>query len=114
MPYAIRHTTKFKYGAPIHENVMDVRMQPRTDDYQQCINFYLHVRPNTHIFSYQDYLYNTIHHFNIPGLHSELTITAEGIVNVTPPAPLPAALTPDDWFKVDALSASAEHWEMVT
>ncbi len=114
MFYAIRHITKFKYSTPINENVMDVRMQPRTDEAQQCINFHLHVRPTARMSSYQDYLNNTIHHFDIPGLHSELSITAESVVNVMAPPALPAALTLADWELVDQLSSQFEHWEMVS
>lgn len=112
--YSIRHITKFKYSAPISENVMDVRMQPRTDEHQQSIDFYLYVQPNTKVFIYQDYLNNTIHHFSIPGLHKELSLKAEAVVNVTAPEPLPAALTEADWAAVDGLSISAEHWDMCT
>lgn len=114
MFYAIRHITKFKYSTPINENVMDVRMQPRTDDAQQCINFHLNIRPTAKVFSYQDYLNNTIHHFNLPGLHSELSITAESVVNVMTPAALPEALTMGDWEVIDQLSSAPEYWEMVT
>ena len=114
MLYSIRHITKFRYSAPISENVMDVRMQPRTDDHQHNIDFYLYVQPTTNVFIYQDYLNNTIHHFSIPGLHKELSLRAEAVVNVTAPELLPAALTEADWAAVDGLSTSGEHWEMCT
>ncbi|MDQ3248670.1 MAG: transglutaminase family protein, partial [Chloroflexota bacterium] len=114
MLYTIRHITRFKYSAPIHENVVEVRMQPRSDDYQYCHRFQLQVRPQPRIASYQDYLGNGVHHFNIPGLHTELTISAEAEVRVTPPPPLPDALSPDDWQAVDESAAAAENWEMVT
>ncbi|CAN5455063.1 transglutaminase family protein [soil metagenome] len=113
MFYSIRHITKFKYGAPIHENVMDARMHPCTDDHQQCLNFYLHVRPATSVFSYQDYLNNTIHHFNIPGLHTELSVTAEATVQMTAPLALPAMLSEEAWAAVDQSSTDMAHWEMV-
>ena len=35
MLYAIRHTTKFQYTNPIAESVTEVRMQPRSAEYQQ-------------------------------------------------------------------------------
>ncbi len=113
MLYTIRHITTFKYGAPIHENVMETRMQPCTDDQQQCLHFHLHVRPATSVFYYQDYLNNTIHHFNIPGLHTELSLMAEATVKVTAPDGLPDRLTADAWQAVEQSSTDMAHWEMV-
>lgn len=91
---------------------MEVRMQPCTDDHQQCTQFQLHVRPATRTFSFQDHLGNIIHHFNIPGLHSELTIRAEAVVKLLPSPSLPQALEMDDWQRLDDMSLSHMLWEM--
>jgi transglutaminase-like putative cysteine protease len=114
MFYTVRHHTRFRYSAPIQENVMEVRMQPCTDALQQCLSFELHLRPTARIYSYQDHLGNLVNHFNIPGLHNELSIRAEALVKVTPPPALPAALAPEDWDRLDALPLTHEHWEMRT
>ena len=49
MLYAIRHTTKFQYTNPIAESVTEVRMQPRSAEYQQCSLFRLQVLSLIHI-----------------------------------------------------------------
>lgn len=113
MRYTIRHTTQFRYTAPVAESVTEVRMQPRTTEYQQCTAFRLQVRPVANVISYQDHLDNHVHHFTQPALHKELVIIAESEVLVTPRPPLPPALTPADWARVDELVATGEHWDML-
>jgi transglutaminase-like putative cysteine protease len=112
MFYTVRHQTRFRYSAPILENVMEVRMQPRTDEFQQCVNFQLHTRPHARISSFHDQLANVVHHFNIPGLHTELTLRAEALVKVEPPPPWPDTLSPDAWQQLDDLPLTHERWEM--
>lgn len=112
MFYTVRHHTHFRYSAPILENVMEVRMQPRTDEFQQCINFQLHTRPHARIASFQDPLGNVVHHFNIPGLHSELALRAEALVKVAPTPLLPDRLSNDAWHQLDILPLTYERWEM--
>jgi hypothetical protein len=41
MFYTIRHLTKFRYSAAVSESIMEVRMQPRTEAMQRCLNFQL-------------------------------------------------------------------------
>ena len=45
MYYAIRHITRYRYSLPVRENVMEVRMQPRTENGQRCLNFNLSAKP---------------------------------------------------------------------
>ncbi len=80
MQYTIRHVTRFTYEAPISESVMEARMQPRTDAAQRCIRFGLSTTPPSRVKMYQDHDGNIVHHFNIPGRHSRLTVTAEAFV----------------------------------
>ena len=112
MLYNVRHVTRFHYSAPILENVMEVRMQPRTDDLQQCLNFQLYVRPSVRIFNYQDSLGNQVHHFNLPGLHAELLIRAEALVKVATPPASQQVLRDEDWRHIDEMPITQEIWEM--
>ena len=112
MHYHIRHHTRFVYAAPIAESLTEVRMHPRTTTHQQCSLFRLQVRPAAHLFSYQDYLGNEVHHFTQPGLHQSLSIIAISEVQVTPRPALPETLPLDTWAQVDAAAVSAEYWEM--
>src|SRR5271165_3789220 len=82
MFYTIRHITKFRYSAPGSESIMELRMQPRTEGTQRCLNFQLSVLPRARVAWYRDYLSNTVHHFDVPGQHRQLVIVAEALVDV--------------------------------
>ncbi|MCA9912540.1 MAG: transglutaminase family protein, partial [Anaerolineae bacterium] len=71
MILAVTHLTKYQYSEPITDSVMKVRMQPRSDDQQRCLRFKLKVSPEAKLSSYENYLGNTIHTFDIPGAHDQ-------------------------------------------
>ncbi|GCE14691.1 transglutaminase [Tengunoibacter tsumagoiensis] len=113
MYYTVQHITKFRYSAPITESIMEVRIQPRSEGQQHCLDFRLTTSPRTQILTYRDDLSNRVHHFDIPNSHSHLTITAEAIVEVLPPLPLPDELSASAWEELDALTANDEYWDML-
>jgi transglutaminase-like putative cysteine protease len=92
---------------------MEVRMHPRSEMNQRCLTFQLSVNPRTSVISYRDYLGNTIHHFDVPGLHSQLIIVAEALVDVQAPQQLPYSLPNDSWNDLDELVAAGDYWEML-
>ncbi|MEJ2504438.1 MAG: transglutaminase family protein, partial [Gemmatimonadota bacterium] len=97
MQLSVRHITHFTYEAPIRDSIMEVRLCPRTDARQQCYSFELDVKPHAQLFSYQDFLGNTIHHFDIPGLHDDLLLESRALVEVRSPPEVPDALPPSAW-----------------
>ncbi len=111
MLYTVRHVTRFAYESPISESVMEVRMQPRTDANQRCIQFGLSTAPVSRVLMYQDHDGNIVHHFGIPARHSRLTLTAEALVEVGPAPLIPYDLGDGSWEHLDALTASGEFWE---
>ena len=106
MYYTIRHVTKFTYEAPITESVMEVRMQSRNEGGQRCIRFGLSTAPTARVKMYPDHEGNIVHHFNIPGRHSRLTVTAEALVECIAMRPLPHRLGPAAWSRLDAMASS--------
>ena len=113
MYYSIRHLTKFRYGAPVSESIMETRMHPRSDANQRCLTFQLSVTPRCRVFSYRDHLANHIHHFDIPGGHGQLVIVAEALVEMQPHPPLPESLPPSAWEDLDSLVHAGDFWEML-
>ncbi len=113
MFYSIRHLTKFRYATPVSESVMETRMHPRSEVNQRCLTFHLAVSPRCRAFSYRDYLGNHVHHFDIPGQHSQLVIIAEALVDLQAPLQLPATLTSEAWEELDALVQDGDYWEML-
>lgn len=113
MYYAITHLTIYKYSAPINDSVMEVRMQPRSDDHQRCPRFDLHVSPTVKTFQYRDYLGNSIHTFDIPAPHTELAIKAEAVVEVKDIADLPDAISTDAWGEIDRYAKDRDVYDML-
>jgi transglutaminase-like putative cysteine protease len=111
LQYTIRHVTRFTYEAPISESVMEARMQPCTDAAQRCIRFGLSMTPPSRVKMYQDHDGNIVHHFNIPGRHSRLMITAEAFVECRPAATLPSDLGVDAWVRLDSETPSGRFWD---
>jgi transglutaminase-like putative cysteine protease len=111
MRYSIRHATRFNYESPITESVMEARMQPRTDNLQRCLQFALLTTPSARVMTYRDHDGNVIHHFNIPGRHSRLTVTAEALVECIAMRPLPHRLGPAAWSRLDSIASSGQWWE---
>ena len=67
-------------------------MQPRSEGAQRCLQFELASQPRARVFGYRDYLGNSVHHFDMPARHAQLTITARAQVQLDPPPALPDAL----------------------
>lgn len=111
MYYSILHKTRFRYSAPVSESLTEVRMQPRSEGGQRCLSFKLTTSPLARVFSYTDSFGNLVHHFDIPAPHRQVTISAEALVILPPPPPLPEALPPTAWDELDALTAAEDHWD---
>jgi transglutaminase-like putative cysteine protease len=89
-------------------------MQPRTDNLQRCLQFSLLTNPASRVMTYRDHDHNVIHHFNIPGRHSRLTVSAEALVECLPMRPLPHRLGPAAWSRVDEMASSGQCWEYLS
>jgi transglutaminase-like putative cysteine protease len=113
MYYSILHKTRFRYSAPVRESVTEVRMQPRSEGAQRCLSFKLTTTPAARVHSYTDCYGNLVHHFDIPAPHKQTTITAESVVILPPPPLLPAALGPEAWGELDALTAAEDYWDFL-
>ena len=113
MYYSIRHVTKFRYSAHVSESLMEARMQPRSDGPQRCLSFQLMVQPKARVQFYRDYLGNTVHHFDVPGRHKQLSIVADALVDVQPAPPLPPSLSEGAWEELDEMIAAGDYIEML-
>lgn len=112
MFYSIRHETRFRYDSPVSESLMEVRMHPRTEGGQRCLSFQLSSDPRARVHWYRDYLGNSVHHFDVPGNHKNLSILAEGLVEMAAPPELPERLDSSAWQDLDQVAAG-DYWEML-
>lgn len=113
MYYTIRHITHFGYSNPISESVMEVFMQPRTEGIQRCLRFKLVTSPRARVFEQHDDLGNNYHFFDIPVRHEQLTISAESVVELVAPPPLPESLGASAWERLDQATKPGEFWDML-
>jgi transglutaminase-like putative cysteine protease len=113
MRYTVRHVTRFTYETAISESVMEARMQPRSDGHQHCLHFALSTMPASRIMLYQDHDGNAVHHFDVPGRHSRLTLTAQAVIDTSPPVVDSAALSNESWDALDARTQSGEYWDLL-
>jgi transglutaminase-like putative cysteine protease len=112
MAYSVRHITNFHYQPAVREVVMEVRMQPRSEARQRCLSFSLNVTPRANVMLYRDFLGNTVHHFDIPGQHQQIQISAHALVEVMA-SPVPELPDVPDWKQLDATIAGGDLWEML-
>lgn len=110
MLYRILHITEFNYSAPITESVMELRMEPRSDERQRCHNFSLTIKPAARTAQRFDYNENRIHSFDIPGQHSAIEIHTESVVEVFPVVPDNAG-NGGSWEELDAIRFHPDFWE---
>ncbi|MFT3745404.1 MAG: transglutaminase family protein [Pyrinomonadaceae bacterium] len=111
MHYRIFHITKFAYSSPVTESVMEVRMEPRTDERQRCTNFNLQIKPSAKTIARYDHHGNRIHQFDIPGEHTSLEIKAESVVEVFAPGDARESVDISAWDELDLLKFHADFWE---
>ncbi|MEA2754760.1 MAG: hypothetical protein QOJ54_1049 [Aliidongia sp.] len=111
MRYFIEHTTRFLYSQPVHENLTEIRMAPRTEGDQRCFQFRLTTRPNVQVQRYDDHFGNVVYHFDVPAPHAKLEIHASSAVEIEPAAALPEALNAAEWDRLDALRNDGEFWD---
>lgn len=113
MYYAVTHLTTYKYSQSITDSVMEARLHPRSEGLQRCLRFKLDIMPRTRTDAYRDYLGNTVHTFNVPGAHDRLSLKAEAVVEVRPPAPLPDALDAGAWDAIAVQLADRDTYDML-
>src|SRR5258708_19038708 len=106
MTYSVRHITNFHYQPAVREVVMEVRVQPRNEARQRCLSFSLDVTPRANVMLYRDFLGNTVHHFDIPGQHEQIQVSAHALVEVMA-SPVPEPQDVQDWEKAAGIERGA-------
>ncbi|MGE3315544.1 MAG: transglutaminase N-terminal domain-containing protein [Planctomycetaceae bacterium] len=95
MKYAVRHITGYSYDDPVSLCENQAHLTPRAFARQKCEMTTVTVQPEpAAIRSWTDYFGNAATYFSVEVPHDELTVTAESIVDVTPPALVSAIETP--------------------
>jgi transglutaminase-like putative cysteine protease len=83
MRYQVRHITKYKYAGKVSHCYNLANLMPRNTARQTCLESRMIISPQeTHANKRTDYFGNHSYHFEIQTPHSELSITAESLVDV--------------------------------
>jgi transglutaminase-like putative cysteine protease len=112
MFYAIRHITRFRYSVPVHESVMELRMQPRSEGPQTLRSFQLVTSPRAQLHAYTDHLGNAVYHFNVLRAHAELRIEAQAVVECAALIP-PMAADALEWERYNAFNLTGDHFDLL-
>ena len=99
MFYSIRHVTRYRYDAPVRESVMQLYMQPKSEGAQRLQSFQVATHPRAGLQAYTDHFGNAVYHFDVPGVHQELTVEADAEVETQ------AMPAPPEWVDASAWSA---------
>jgi transglutaminase-like putative cysteine protease len=83
MRYQVKHITKYKYAGKVSHCYNLANLLPRNTARQSCLESRIVVSPQeTHANKRTDYFGNNSYHFEIQTPHSELSITAESVIDV--------------------------------
>jgi transglutaminase-like putative cysteine protease len=113
MFYSIRHVTRFRYASPVHESVMELRMQPRSEGPQTLRSFQISTNPRAQLYAYTDYLGNAVYHFNVLRAHEELRIDAQAVVEIVRSPALPEAIGVLEWERYNPYNLSDLHFDLL-
>jgi transglutaminase-like putative cysteine protease len=113
MFYSLRHVTRFRYSSPVHESVMELRMQPRSEGPQSLRSFQIVTNPRAQLYAYTDYLGNAVYHFNVLRAHSELRIEAQATVEVVQAAPTHQACDALEWDRYNRYNLTDIHFDLL-
>ncbi len=111
MFYLVRHVTRYRYDGPVRESVMQLYMQPKTDGAQRLLSFQVSSQPRAILQAYTDHFGNAVYHFDVPGVHRELTIEAEAEVEIQPTAAPPEWVDASAWQALEAPNLKGEHFD---
>jgi len=84
----VTHRTRYSYASPVRDNYNELRLQPVSDERQQCERSLLRVLPAVRLQHYTDLHANHVSFFELPEAHSSLEIDSQSVVStraVVPP-----------------------------
>src|ERR1700745_3324912 len=89
MLFRVTHTTDYRYGEPVAEAYLELRLTPPNRAMQAVKEHRLMIEPVGRPAAYRDYFGNEVSFLSLPSRHTRLTIRSEALVQ-TLVAALPA------------------------
>src|SRR5687768_6674009 len=78
----IRHTTRYSYDQPIARSTHRLHLRPIDEWRQNVLTYQLRLEPNVPVIEYEDVFGNWATRFEINEPYTELTISAESLVEL--------------------------------
>ena len=110
--YAIEHTLRFDYAAPVRASVMTLYLYPVRDRAQTVRDFSIQTDPDGPLFEFTDPFGNTGHFLDRLRAHERLGITARSTVEVGPLTSAPERLDADGSERLRRAVDTVELWPM--
>jgi transglutaminase-like putative cysteine protease len=89
MLFRVTHITDYRYGEPVAEAYLELRLTPPNREMQTVHEHRLVIEPASRTSSYRDYFGNEVAFLSLPYRHTRLTIRSEALVQTVSGA-LPA------------------------
>ncbi|MFZ6750333.1 transglutaminase family protein [Undibacterium sp. Ren11W] len=83
MQLSIKHQTNYRYTAPLAYTIQQLRLTPRLESHQRVLSWHMHTSGHRH--GYTDAYGNLCHTLTINGVHKEVAIVVQGLVETTRP-----------------------------
>jgi transglutaminase-like putative cysteine protease len=80
MLFRVTHTTDYRYGEPVAEAYLELRLTPLSREGQTIQEHRLTIEPASRTSGYRDYFGNQVAFLSLPYRHSRLTIRSEALV----------------------------------
>jgi transglutaminase-like putative cysteine protease len=80
MLFRVTHTTDYRYGEPVAEAYLELRLTPLSREGQTIQEHRLTIEPASRTSGYRDYFGNEVAFLSLPYRHSRLTIRSEALV----------------------------------
>ena len=80
MLFRVTHTTDYRYGEPVAEAYLELRLTPLSREGQTVQEHRLTIEPASRTSGYRDYFGNEVAFLSLPYRHSRLTIRSEALV----------------------------------
>jgi transglutaminase-like putative cysteine protease len=93
---ATRHTSTYRYGAPVVASFNEARITPQATGGQTVLDTSISVSPNTSLYSYRDYFSTIVVAFDVPEAHNELVVVGTSTVDTASVRPLPSGIAWED------------------
>ena len=109
----VEHVSEFSYGAPVHGNMMLLRLHPSEDFGQRVLSFRLEVRPSADWVACEDAFGNRCHLLSIRRRHRRATVRASSEVETAAAPPLPERIAAAAWNALSDPGVSLRCWEFL-